>query len=105
MNFKAMGAKLGLDEDEYKELVDLFVMTGGSDFETLQSALAEGDADTVMRSAHTIKGAAGNLGLMDVSAVAKVIEYRAMKNNLTDLAQTVETLKSQLDIIQSFVNR
>lgn len=104
MNFKELGANLGLDEDEYRELIDLFVMSGNSDFESLQAALAAGDAETVMRRAHTIKGAAGNLGLMDVSAVAKVIEERAMKNNLADLGKTVEMLKSQLEIIQSFAN-
>lgn len=105
MNFKEMGAHLGLEEDEYRELIELFVMSGGSDFDSLQTALAAGDAETVMRRAHTIKGAAGNLGLKDVSAVAKVIEDRAMKNNLSNLDQTVQMLKSQFEIIQSFVNR
>lgn len=102
MNFKEMGADLGLEEDEYRDLVDLFIMSGGNDFESLQAALAAGDADTVMRRAHTIKGAAGNLGLKDVSAVAKVIEDRAMKNHLAGLDQTVQLLRRQLEIIQSF---
>ena len=104
MNFKEMGANLGLDEDEYRELIDLFIMSGGNDFENLQAALAAGDTETVMRRAHTIKGAAGNLGLKDVSAVAKVIEDRAMKKNLTGLDQTVQMLKCQFEIIRSFVN-
>ena len=28
MDFKAMGANLGLDEDEFRELIDLFMETG-----------------------------------------------------------------------------
>jgi len=103
MNFKELGANLGLEEDEYRELIELFVMSGNADFESLQTGLAEGDADKVMRCAHTIKGASGNLGLADVSDVAKSIEERAMNNELDGLAQTVQTLKSQFEIIQSFV--
>ena len=105
MNFKEMGSRLGLEEEDFLELIDLFITSGGSDFETLQTALAAGDAETVMRRAHTIKGAAGNLGLKDISAVAKVIEDRAMKNNLAGLDQTVQTLKEQFDILESFYNQ
>jgi histidine phosphotransfer protein HptB len=104
MNFKELGANLGLEEDEYRELVSLFVMTGGKDFETLRQAVVAGDADTAMRSAHTIKGAAGNLGLKDVSALARVIEDRAMKKDLNSLDQSLQMLKSQIDIVQSFIN-
>jgi HPt (histidine-containing phosphotransfer) domain-containing protein len=104
MNFKEMGANLGLEEDEYRELVELFVESGSSDFKNIVDGLAAGDADKVMRSAHTIKGASGNLGLADVSDVARAIEERAMKNRLDDLDQSVQTLKGQFEIIQAFVN-
>jgi HPt (histidine-containing phosphotransfer) domain-containing protein len=104
MNFKELGANLGLEEDEYRELIDLFISSGGNDFENLRQALAAGDADKVMRSAHTIKGAAGNLGLMDVSAVAKEIEEKASRKNLSGLEPAVITLKTQFESIQSFVN-
>lgn len=103
MNFKELGANLGLEEDEYRELIELFVRSGGADFENLLAGLAAGDADKVMRSAHTIKGASGNLGLADVSAVAKTIEESAMDNRLDHLESSVQTLKSQFEIIQSFV--
>ncbi|MDA8138837.1 MAG: Hpt domain-containing protein [Desulfobacteraceae bacterium] len=104
MNFKELGARLGLEEDEYRELVELFISSGGNDFANLQQALTAGDADKVMRSAHTIKGAAGNLGLMDVSAIAKLIEYRAEQKNLDGLQASVDTLKSQFEIVQAFLN-
>lgn len=104
MNFKELGANLGLEEDEYRELIELFVTTGSADFENIQSGFANSDADQIMRSAHTIKGAAGNLGLMDVSDVAKTIEDSAMEHQLDNLESAITQLKSQFASIDAFVN-
>ncbi len=104
MNFKELGENLGLEEDEYRELVELFVMTGSVDFEKIQSGMANSDADQVMRSAHTIKGAAGNLGLMEVSAVAKTIEENANNNQLEGLESALAALKTHIESIDAFVN-
>ena len=104
MNFKELGANLGLEEDEYRELIELFVTTGSADFQNIQSGLSKSDADQVMRSAHTIKGAAGNLGLLDVSDVAKIIEESAGNNQLDGLESAVANLKQHFEAIDTFVN-
>ncbi len=104
MNFKALGENLGLEEDEYRELIELFVMTGSADFEKIQAGMANSDADQVMRSAHTIKGAAGNLGLMEVSDVAKTIEENANNNQLEGLESALAALKTHIESIGAFVN-
>jgi histidine phosphotransfer protein HptB len=103
MNFRALGANLGLEEDEYRELIELFIQSGGLDFKKLQQALAAGDADQVMRRAHTIKGASGNLGLTDVSAVAGRIEQDAINNRLENVESALRTLSDQFDAIQSMI--
>ena len=104
MNFKELAENLGLEEDEYRELIELFIETGTADFHKIESGLASSDADQVMRSAHTIKGAAGNLGLADVSDVAKTIEENASNNQLEGLDQAVSTLRTQFEAITAFVN-
>jgi HPt (histidine-containing phosphotransfer) domain-containing protein len=104
MNFKELADNLELEVDEYRELIELFVETGSDDFNNIQDALARNDSEQVMRSAHTIKGAAGNLGLMQVSETAKIIEENAISNQLDDLESAVQRLKSQLDEIQAFIN-
>jgi HPt (histidine-containing phosphotransfer) domain-containing protein len=104
MNFKKFADNLGLEEDEYRELVELFIETGAADFEKIESGLANRDADQVMRSAHTIKGAAGNLGLTQISDLAKLIEQHADSNTLDGLDQAVSTLRCQFESITAFVN-
>jgi HPt (histidine-containing phosphotransfer) domain-containing protein len=104
MNFKELGENLGLEEEEYRELIELFVDTGTADFEKIQSGLASNNADQVMRSAHTIKGAAGNLGLTELSDMAKIIEQNATDNHLEGLDQVVHQLKTHFEAIDAFVN-
>jgi len=105
MNFIELAADLGLDENEYRELVDLFMTTGAAEFKKLKAALTAGDADTVMRSAHTLKGASGNLGLTDVSETAARIEKSADSGKLDGLEQPVSTMQTQLDAIAALIGK
>ena len=50
MNLKALGEAIGLEEDEYRELAELFLETGRIDYEALHAACQTGDAETVSRS-------------------------------------------------------
>lgn len=104
MNFKELADNLGLEVDEYRELIELFVETGSADFNNIREALAKGDSEQVMRSAHTIKGAAGNLGLAEVSETAKIIEENANSSQLDGLESAVQTLKNQIKAIEAFVS-
>jgi HPt (histidine-containing phosphotransfer) domain-containing protein len=103
MDFKAMGANLGLEEDEFRELVELFMETGQDDYEGLKNALASGDAETVAQHAHTLAGASGNLGLMELHAVAKGIELAALENRLSDIDAPVDEMAAMFSAIGSFV--
>ncbi len=103
MNFKALGQKIGLEEDEYRELVELFMETGMADYDRLKVAFEAGDAQQVARSAHTIQGAAGNMGIMNVREVAKRIELAAGENQLGSVAGEVDGLKGLFDEIARFV--
>ena len=105
MNFKDLGANLGLEEDEYRELVELFMTTGAADFQDLAAALAAGDADAVMRKAHSIKGASGNLGLSDLYQTAGLIEKKAESGQLDDIEPTMATMQSQFGAIEALIRK
>ena len=103
MNLKELGDKIGLEEDEYRELVDLFLDTGRADYGRLKTALESGDAQQAVRSAHIINGAAGNMGLMNVHEVAKRIERAAAENHLDAVSADMDTLKALFDEIARFL--
>lgn len=103
MNFKELADNLGLEIDEYRELIELFVDTGAADFKRIQEGMSASDSEQVMRSAHTIKGAAGNLGLFNVSETAGLIEQQATDKHLDGLGATIAELKTQFEAIEAFV--
>ena len=99
MNFTKLAEDLGLEEEEYLELIELFIESGTSDLNQLQTAIDEGDAEKAARAAHSLKGASGNLGLMELYEVAKTLEADASNNRLNGMAEPVQVLKKELGVI------
>ncbi|MDJ0782392.1 MAG: Hpt domain-containing protein [Desulfosarcinaceae bacterium] len=103
MDFKAMGANLGLEADEFRELVELFMETGKADFDNLRQALSGGDTAAAARYAHTLAGASGNLGLMELHTAAKQIEAAANADQVTAANAQAAEMTAMFDAIAAFV--
>jgi HPt (histidine-containing phosphotransfer) domain-containing protein len=97
MDIKKLAENLGLDEDEYVELIELFVETGMSDLDKLLSAVKEKDPEKAAGAAHSIKGAAGNLGLMDLYEAATEMEEDARNGILDGVAESVREIRTKLE--------
>lgn len=99
MNLNKLAENLGIEEDEFSELVGLFLETSASDLSKLQSATAGRDGQKAADAAHSIKGAAVNLGLTEIYDMAKQMETDARENRLTEVTEGIGALKQQLDCI------
>jgi len=84
---------LGLDLEDVKELLELYVGATASDLECLREAINNNDVKVVHERAHSIKGASGNLGLTDFYELAKEIDDLARANNLAG----VETIYNDFE--------
>ncbi|MBW1768236.1 MAG: Hpt domain-containing protein [Deltaproteobacteria bacterium] len=99
MVFKELAENTGLDEDEFLEMVELFLEVGSSDLNKLQSAIDEENVQEVIEAAHSIKGASGNMGFMEIFEVAKGVEVKAREDSLDGAAEAVKSIKEKLDLI------
>ena len=99
MIFKELAENTGLDEDEFLEMVELFLEVGSSDLNKLQSAIDEENVQEVIEAAHSIKGASGNMGFMEIFEVAKGVEVKAREDSLDGAAEAVKSIKEKLDLI------
>jgi two-component system sensor histidine kinase/response regulator len=104
MDFKQMGERLGMDEDEFMELVVLFMESGKSDYEGLIQAITDKDQKLIVRLAHTLSGASGNLGIMEIHKIAKQIENQADEGHLDNLAEIAAGISTYFDEIAAVVN-
>ncbi|MFQ5486235.1 MAG: Hpt domain-containing protein [Desulfobacterales bacterium] len=105
MNIKDLAENLGLEEAEYLELLELFIETGMSDLEKLQSAISAGDSEQARGAAHSLKGAAGNIGLMELYDLAKEIEKKAIDGQLQTISEASNELKKKLESLTEFLQK
>jgi HPt (histidine-containing phosphotransfer) domain-containing protein len=92
MNTKGLADNLDLEEDEYIELLNLFLDTTRENLTKLQSGVDGNNTRQVVEAAHTIKGSAANLGLEKIAAVAQAVEMNARQNNLEGADQAATTI-------------
>lgn len=99
MDITHLSERLGLERDEFLELVELFLETGASDLGRLEASLQKENLEGVVKSSHSIKGASGNLGFIEIFEVAKGVELNARQNNLDGATEAVYAIKDHLDRI------
>ena len=80
-----LAENLGLEEKEFSEIFELYILTTSCDIGELTAALDVGDADKAHEKAHSIKGASGNLGFDELYETAKAIDDRARVNSFDGL--------------------
>jgi len=99
INLKQMAENVGLEENEYLSLLALFIETTIYYLSELKSAIHDGDSKKVYETIHTIRGAAENLGIPDISEIAKAIEMKARQNILEGAEEATECLAKKIEYI------
>ena len=99
MNIKELADNLGLEEEEYLELLDLLVETGMADLANMESSIEAGNTDDAARAAHSMKGASGNLGLTEIYELTKTIEGEIRNNQSASAQEKVKDLRRKLDAL------
>lgn len=102
----AIAEELGIEEEEVIEfLVDFLDYTETEDLVGLTEALSGGDAAAVRKRAHSIKGAALNLKLVEVAGLAEQIEKKGQAaKDLVEVPDLVEMIKHQIKGIREFLS-
>ena len=105
MNLKELGESLGLDEEEYLEMIDLFFESGGADLKKIEAAVAEGDAARGYAASHSLKGSAGSLGLTRIYEKTILIDDKLRRGDLDGVAELVLNLRKEYDRLVAFAGR
>jgi HPt (histidine-containing phosphotransfer) domain-containing protein len=84
--------KLGNDEEAYTEIINIFLTDIPEQIDALKNAISTKNSSLIQRQAHTIKGAAGNMGATVLQKVAFEMEEagRNKNSNVDDFMQKLE---------------
>jgi CheY-like chemotaxis protein/HPt (histidine-containing phosphotransfer) domain-containing protein len=92
---------------EERQLVTRILGTFGSSApdtaDRLADALRHGDVDTAVRAAHSLSGAAGNVGARTLAKLSSRLEIDAREGGITDPAAALATLRDELDRVVAAV--
>jgi len=103
MELEKLAERLGLDVEDIKELLELYVETTTSDLAQLKGAIETKDDELAHAKAHSIKGASGNLGLDEMYELAKEIDDLARVNFLDGLEDMVQVLQEKFNgLVEEF---
>ncbi len=101
MDFKVLWERLGIDQEDFMELVELFVATSLSDIEKIKKGVADNNPADAAAASHSIKGAAGNLGFDDISNKAKDMEMQAKSGSLENFDAQINDLEKRVNELSS----
>lgn len=103
MDFKKLASNLGLDEEDFNELLEIFTDTSFTDIQKIELGLKENNADPVAQAAHSIKGASANLGFQEIASIAQDIEMTAKADNLQGVKEKIDDITKQLETIENTI--
>jgi two-component system, sensor histidine kinase and response regulator len=88
--------RLGGDEELLREVCQIFLEESPKLMRKLRQAIADADAEAVMRAAHSLKGELGYLGAAGASQAARALEDMGHENNLLQAAETFTVLEREM---------
>ncbi len=93
MNVEENSRALGLTVEEYNDLLALFAVVGMTDFQKLRAAMEHGDSVQASSLAHSLKGAAGSLGLTVIYELAANTERLLNCGRFEEAAVLIQSLE------------
>jgi histidine phosphotransfer protein HptB len=101
MDFKDLASKIGIDDEDFMELVELFITTTLSDLDKIKQGVATNKSEDAAAAAHSIKGAAGNMGFEAMSELAKKMEHQAKAGSLENFDLYIIDLETQVNELKT----
>ncbi|MGB3092405.1 MAG: Hpt domain-containing protein, partial [Candidatus Zixiibacteriota bacterium] len=93
------------DKEFLTNMLQEFLDSASGQLETLKKAVEREDAELIEREAHSIKGAAGNLGATGIADVSLKLELLGRKANLSGASEVIAKLKTEFKRLEEYVHQ
>ena len=103
LNYDYLNEITGGDAEFIAELLGDFVSQTPALMEQIATALAQGDAATVGRVAHALKGSARAIGADELAAIAFELEQAGKQGNLTDAPDALHRLQTYWQSLEAYL--
>jgi len=95
-------AQIEGEPDFVVELIDLYLDEVPRIFASLQNAIENKDCATAKRTAHSLRGSSGNLGVQQIAALARELEH--LENPCgTSARELLQHLESEFGLVREIL--
>ena len=96
-------AQIEGEPDFVVELIDLYLDEVPRLFDSLHTAIQNNDSTTAKRAAHSLRGSSGNLGVLQMAAIAGELEHLANPSG-TSATQLLQSLEIEFQRVKEILN-
>lgn len=90
-------------EDEFPELVNVFVMDSDPRIPALQQALENNETETLRELAHSFKGASGNLSALPLADLCFKIEEKSREGSTEGTNELIQSVEHEYLAVKSIL--
>lgn len=94
----------GGDAEFEQELIELFLEDQHERLSSIEQAIAGGDSADLRREAHTLKGAAANMGALALQHLARELEEAGRNGQLGPAPELLERIRVEAARVEAFLN-
>jgi len=105
MNFEQACKEFEGDKDFLMEVLTGLIETAGTQIDTIQQAISDGDAEKVWKEAHSMKGGAANLTAENLSQTALNLETLGKSEDLKECIEALGRLRIEYDRLKAFAGK
>lgn len=91
--------RLGGDEELFYEVVQIFLEETPKNLDGLRQAISRGDAETIEKTAHSLKGELGYLGIPAVSQKVRELEKMGARHDLQHAAGVFAAIETEMSAV------
>lgn len=90
-------------EDEFKDLVQLYITDSEKRFSDLDQALDNHDVEQIKQLAHSFKGASANLAATDLAELCFNLERMGTENKLAGSQELLQLIHLEYDRVKAYL--
>jgi HPt (histidine-containing phosphotransfer) domain-containing protein len=87
-------------DPDLADLIPEYLLNRRKDIESITSALASGDFESIRITGHSLKGSGGGYGFPGLTDIGKEIEISASEKNGENISKWVRELASYMDRVE-----
>jgi histidine phosphotransfer protein HptB len=89
--------------DEFNLLIEIFISDSAQRIQSIEAAIAAGDAEALRGAAHSFKGSSLNMSAAQLTELCRQLEFMGRDNDMANAGAVFAEAKTEFAIVRNFL--